>query len=156
MRSSKKLRAAVGASALIASILVFGCSTERVKSRAMETAAKYWQDKAYPGKGYDVQVLSAEKADDGLFRVKGTVDHEAREGTYNPESDTFSEGYYPLQREKGRRVAELEQEVKYWKSKSEDLERENFKLKVRLGIDGEKKSGGTPAPISTPDSPDAR
>ncbi len=131
---------------LAALIGLAGCSTEKVKSRAMETAAKYWQDKAYPGKGYDVQVLSAEKADDGLFRVKGTVDKESREGTYNPETDTFSEGYYPLQREKGRRVAELEQEVKYWKNKADDLERENFKLKVRLGIDGDSKTKGAPAP----------
>lgn len=114
-----------------------GCSTEKAKNKAKESAAKYWQDKAYPGKSYDVQVIEAEKTDDG-YRVKGIVDGETRVGLFNPESETFSEGYYSMAHEKGKRVAELEQEVKYWKEKSEAQEKELYKLKVRL----EMKGGG--------------
>jgi hypothetical protein len=119
--------------ALIVTLFAFGCSTEKAKNRAKESAARYWQDKAYPGKAHDVQVVDAEKADDGMFRVKGIVDGETRVGMFNPETETFSEGYYSLAHEKGRRVAELEQEVKYWKEKAENLEKENYKLKVKLG-----------------------
>jgi hypothetical protein len=110
-----------------------GCaSSEKAKNRAKETAARYWQDKAYPGKSYDVQVVEAEKTDDGLYRVKGIVDGETRVGTFNPDTENFSEGYYSLAHEKGKRVAELEQEVKYWKEKSEGFEKEIYKLKIRL------------------------
>ena len=58
---------------------------------------------------------------------------ESRVGTFNPDSENFSEGYYSLAHEKGKRIAELEQEVKFWKEKSENLEKENYKLKVKLG-----------------------
>jgi hypothetical protein len=115
------------------------CSTEKVKNRAKETAAKYWQDKAYPGKSFDVQVVEAEKAEDGMYRVRGIVDGETRVGLFNPETETFSEGYYSLAHEKGRKVAELEQEVKYWKEKAEAYEKEIFKLKVRLKSQDGKK-----------------
>ena len=115
-----------------------GCSSDKAKNQAKEAAAKYWQDKAYPGKSFDVQVVEAEKADGGNYRVKGIVDGETRTGLFNPETETFSEGYYSLAQERNRRVAELEQEVKYWKEKFETADKENFKLKVRLGEDGSK------------------
>jgi uncharacterized protein YceK len=125
---------------VICSFLVFsGCSSERKKNEAKEAAARYWQDKAYPGKAYDVQVLEAEKADDGKYRVKGIVDGETRVGEFNPDTETFSEGYYSMAHEKTRRVAELEEEVKYWKDRSENLEKEIYKLKVRLNIATGKK-----------------
>lgn len=110
------------------------CSTQKVKNRAKESAAKYWQDKAYPGKSFDVQVVEAEDAGDGMYRVKGIIDGETRVGMYNPETETFSEGYYSLAHERNKRVAELEQEVKYWKDKYENLEKEHYKLKVKAGV----------------------
>ncbi len=138
MSNMKKMRNLVMAAALGAALALTGCSTAAVKQRAKEAAAKHWTDKAYPGKGYDVQVMSAEKADGGLWKVTGVVDGEKREGTYNPETDSFSEGFYPMAKEKSRRIAELEEEVKYLKDKVEDLERQNYKLKVKLGIDDKK------------------
>jgi len=108
------------------------CSTDKTKLKSKEVAAKYWQDKAYPGKSFDVQVVEAEKADGGMYRVKGIVDGETRVGMFNPETETFSEGYYSLAHERNKRIAELEQEVKYWKEKTETLEKENYKLKVQM------------------------
>ena len=124
---------------LLLSVGLGACSTEKKKNHAKEMAAKYWQDKAAPGKSFDVQVVEAEKADDGMYRVKGIVDGEERVGLFNPESETFSEGYYTVAKEKTRKVAELEQEVKYWKEKAESLEKENYKLKVRMNIATESK-----------------
>jgi hypothetical protein len=121
-------------------ILGTGCSTERVKNHAKESAARYWQDKAYPGKAFDIQVIDAEKGDGGTYRVKGLVDGESRIGTFNPDTETFSEGYYSLAHERNKRIAELEQETKYWKEKSEALDKENYKLKVQLSVN-------TPAPF---------
>lgn len=109
-----------------------GCASEKAKNKAKEAAARFWQDKAYPGKSFDVQVIEAEPADGGMFRVKGIVDGETRVGMFNPETENFSEGYYSLAHERNKRVAELEQEVKYWKEKYEALEKENYKLKVKL------------------------
>ncbi len=130
----------IAAVVTLASASIFsGCSSEKTKNKAKETAARYWQDKAYPGKSYDVQVLDAEKTDDGSYRVKGIVDGETRVGNFNPDTENFSEGYYSLAHEKGKRVAELEQESKYWKEKAEALEKENYKLKVRLKIAQGKK-----------------
>ena len=132
---------------------IFGCSTEKTKNKAKEAAARYWQDKAYPGKSYDVQVTEAEKADGGMYRVKGIVDGETRTGLFNPDTENFSEGYYSMAQEKGRRVAELEQESKYWKEKSEALDKENFKLKIQLKMvqgkkldDDDSDSASAPAP----------
>lgn len=116
---------------LIILALLSGCASEKAKNHAKEFAARYWQDKAYPGKAYDVQVIDAEKTEDG-YRVKGIVDGEARVGLFNPKTEAFSEGYYSLAHERNRRIAELEQEVKYWKEKAESLEKENYKLKVKL------------------------
>jgi hypothetical protein len=125
---------------VLAFALVFGgCANEKAKNKAKENAARYWQEKAYPGKSYDVQVIEAEKTDDGSYRVKGIVDGETRTGNFNPDTETFSEGYYSMAHEKGKRVAELEQEVKYWKEKSENLEKENYKLKVQLNLNPDKK-----------------
>ncbi len=111
-----------------------GCAGEKVKNQAKESAARYWQDKAYPGKAHDVQVIDAEKVDGGMYRVKGIVDGETRVGTFSPETETFSEGYYSLAHERSKRIAELEQESKYWKEKAEGLEKEIYKLKVRLNL----------------------
>ena len=120
-------------------VTLSGCSTQKVKNQAKETAARYWQDKAYPGKSSDVQVIEAEKGENGTYRVKGIVDGETRVGTFNPETENFSEGYYSLAHERNRRIAELEQESKYWKERSESLEKENYKLKVKLGVDSPEK-----------------
>src|SRR5690349_18479876 len=107
---------------LVVLTVFFGCSSERMKNQAKEAAARYWQDKAYPGKAFDIQVIDAEKADGGQFRVKGIVDGETRVGTFNPETETFSEGYYSLAHERNKKIAELEQESKYWKEKADALE----------------------------------
>ncbi len=115
-----------------------GCASEKVKNQAKENAARYWQSKAYPGKSFDVQVIEAEKDSDGNYRVKGIVDGETRVGTFNPATENFSEGYYSLAHERDKKIAELQQEVKYWKEKFETADKENFKLKVRLGEDGSK------------------
>ena len=120
--------------ALVIAVVGLGCSTERAKNRAKEAAARYWQDKAYPGKAFDVQVIDAEKADGGVYRVKGIVDGDTRVGTFNPDTETFSEGFYSLAHERSKRIAELEQEVKYWKEKTEKLDKEIFKLKVQCKI----------------------
>jgi hypothetical protein len=126
-------------SGLVSIVALTGCSTDRVKNQAKEKAARYWQDKAYPGKAYDVQVIEAEKADNGMFRVKGIVDGETRVGMFNPETESFSEGYYSLAHERNKKIAELEQEVKYWKERSDSLEKENYKLKVQLQLPTGKK-----------------
>ncbi|MBC7691423.1 MAG: hypothetical protein H7222_06600 [Methylotenera sp.] len=133
----------IGASlipALVVTITLGACSHEKTMNRAKETAARYWQDKAYPGKSYDVQVTEATKADDGTYRVKGIVDGETRVGSFNPDTENFSEGYYALSHEKTKHIAELEQESKYWKEKAESLEKENYKLKVRLNMAQGKKT----------------
>jgi hypothetical protein len=120
-------------------VLAVGCASEKKKNEAKEAAARYWQSKAYPGKATDVQVVDAEKTDDGTYRVKGIVDGETRTGIFNPETENFSEGYYSLAAERNKRIAELEQESKYWKEKAEALEKENYKLKVRLKVASGKK-----------------
>ncbi len=120
-------------------VVLSGCSNNQKKLRAQEAAARFWQDKAYPGKAHDVQVVEAEDAGGGLFRVKGIVDGETRVGTFNPESETFSEGYYSLAKERDKKIAELEQEAKYWKDKYEKLDKDFYKLKVRLdNLEGKK------------------
>jgi hypothetical protein len=77
-------------------------------------------------------VIEAAKTDDGKYQVKGIVDGETRVGVFNPESETFSEGYYALSHEREKRIAELEQELKHWKEKSESADKEIYKLKVKL------------------------
>lgn len=112
---------------------LFGCaSNEKQLNHAKEMAARYWQDKAYPGKSYDVQVTEASKNSDGQYQVKGIVDGETRVGVFNPDSETFSEGYYALSHEREKAIAELEQQVKYWKEKSDAMDKENYKLKVKI------------------------
>lgn len=148
----------------LTALAIGGCSTEKQKNQAKEAAARYWQDKAYPGKAFDVQVIDAEKTDDG-YRIKGLVDGETRVGTYNPETDTFSEGYYSLAKERDKHIAELEQEVKYWKDRAENQEKEIYKLKVRLDLASGKKlesdsqdedevtKASSPAPAATAAAP---
>ena len=126
------------ACAVMVAVVATGCSTEKQKNQAKEAAARYWQDKAYPGKAFDVQVIEAEKTDDG-YRVKGIVDGETRVGVFNPDTETFSEGYYSLAKERDKHIAELEQEVKYWKDRSENQDKEIYKLKVRLSLATGKK-----------------
>ena len=70
-------------------LVLSGCASEKAKNRAKEAAARYWQDKAYPGKAHDVQVIEAETADDGMYRVKGLIDGETRVGMFNPETEVF-------------------------------------------------------------------
>ena len=130
---------------LAASVIVSGCAGEKAKNHAKESAARYWQDKAYPGKSFDVQVIDAEKTDGG-YRVKGIVDGETRVGVFNPDTETFSEGYYSLAHERNKRIAELEQEVKYWKEKAEGYEKDIFKLKVQLD------AGAAKVPAQSTDS----
>jgi hypothetical protein len=123
---------------LIVAGMFAGCSTDKQKNQAKEAAARYWQDKAYPGKAFDVQVIEAEKTDGG-YRVKGIVDGETRVGVFNPDTETFSEGYYSLAKERDKHIAELEQEVKYYKDRSENQDKEIYKLKVRLAMATGKK-----------------
>jgi outer membrane murein-binding lipoprotein Lpp len=127
---------------MVCVLVLVGCASEKKKNQAKEAAARYWQDKAYPGKGFDIQVVEAEKADGGVYRVKGIVDGETRVGTFNPDTETFSEGYYSLAHERNKRIAELEQESKFWKEKAEALEKENYKLKVRLNMNPDKSGDG--------------
>jgi len=133
-----------------------GCSGEKVKNQAKESAARYWQEKAYPGKAYDVQVVDAEKTSDGTYRVKGIVDGETRVGTFSPESETFSEGYYSLAHERSKEIAELQQQVQYWKEKAQNYEKEIYKMKVRMGLpdsataDDVKPAAPAPAPAAAP------
>ncbi len=134
---------------VIGMLVSIGCSSDRTKNHAKEVAARYWQDKAYPGKGFDIQVVEAEKAEGGLLRVKGIVDGETRVGTFNPDTETFSEGYYSLAHERNKRIAELEQELKYCKERSEGFEKEIYKLKVQLEL-----GSGKPA-LERPISPAA-
>ena len=140
--------------AIVFSVLVLiglvGCSSEKMKNHAKESAARYWQDKAYPGKAFDIQVIEAEKADGGRYRVKGIVDGETRVGVFNPETETFSEGYYSLAHERNKKIAELEQELKYWKEKAEGWKKDNYKLKVQLKMLKKKKS------VSDDDSDDEK
>jgi hypothetical protein len=134
MRNLKWNRAFIVA-LMLGVFAVAGCSSEKQKNQAKEAAARYWQDKAYPGKGTDIQVIDAEKTSDGTYRVKGIVDGENRVGVFSPESETFSEGYYSLSKEREKKIAELEQEAKYQKERADALEKENYKLKVKLGMD---------------------
>ena len=129
---------------LFAGLFVTGCSSERAKNQAKEAAARYWQDKAYPGKASDVQVVEAESIDGGQFRVRGIVDGETRVGVFSPQSETFSEGYYSLAAERNKKIAELEQELKYWKEKADALEKENYKMKVMLNL----QTSGAPSKIT--------
>jgi hypothetical protein len=126
---------------LALALVTAGCASDRAKNQAKEAAARYWQDKAYPGKSFDIQVIEAEKADGGMYRVKGIVDGETRVGMFNPETETFSEGYYSLAHEREKRIAELEQEVKYWKDRTDTLEKESYRLKVQMSV---MKQGGNP------------
>lgn len=110
----------------------YGCSTDPNINKAKVTGSKYWTDKAYPGKAYDVQVTEAVKVDGGKYRVKGLVDGQERVGLYNPETETFDEGYYSLSHERGKKIAEMDEEVRYLKDRIEKLEKENYQLKLRL------------------------
>jgi hypothetical protein len=118
----------------LAIAICFGvaCTTDPNVNRARQSGAKYWTDKAYPGKAYDVQVTEAVKTDDGKYRVKAIVDGESRVGIYNPENENFDEGFYSLSHERGKKIAEQDEEVRYLKDKVDKLEKENYQLKLRL------------------------
>ncbi len=119
---------------LVLGALVFAaaCSTDPNINKAKLTGTKYWTDKAYPGKAYDVQVVDSVKVDGGKYRVKALVDGETRVGIYDPNTENFDEGYYTAAHEKGKKVAEQEQEITYLKGRIEKLEKENYQLKLRL------------------------
>jgi len=110
----------------------YGCGTDPNINKARLTGSKYWTDKAYPGKAFDVQVTEAVKVDGGKYRVKALVDGQERIGLYNPETETFDEGYYSLSHERGKKIAEMDEEVRYLKDRLDKLEKENYQLKLRL------------------------
>ncbi len=112
--------------------LVFACATDPNINRAKQSGVKYWTDKAYPGKAYDVQVTEAIKVEDGKYRVKALVDGAQRVGVFDPKTETFDEGYYTLSYERGKKIAEMEEELRYLKTQVEKLEKENYQLKLRL------------------------
>ncbi len=74
----------------------------------------------------------AVKTDDGKYRVKSLVDGQARVGIYNPDTENFDEGYYTLAYERGKKIAELEEEVRYLKEQVAKKDKENFQLKLRM------------------------
>lgn len=117
---------------LLLALLVVACSTDKNINRAKLSGTKYWTDKAYPGRAHDVQVTEAVRVEDGRYRVKALVDGQSRVGLYNAETETFDEGYYTLSHERGKKIAELEEEVRYLKDRVDKLEKENFQLKFKL------------------------
>ncbi len=142
LKPARQTRIAALLLAVVVGSGVVACSTgERARNHAKESAAHYWQDKAYPGKGLDIQVVDAEPAEGDTWRVKGIVDGETRVGVFSPTTETFSEGYYSLASERNKKIAELEQELKYWKEKYDSLEKENYKLKVKLEMDASPSVG---------------
>lgn len=130
MKNQKIIRSILVLTAIL--FLGVGCSSDKELNRAKMTGAKYWVDKAYPGKAYDVQVTEAIKVDDGKYRVKALVDGETRVGIYDPKTESFDEGFYSLAHEKTKKVAELEEENRYLKDKVEKLEKELYQLKLRV------------------------
>lgn len=124
--------AVVIAGTVALAILSTGCGTDKNVNRAKMSGTKYWTDKAHPGKAYDVQVTEATKVEGGRYRVKALVDGTQRVGLYDPETETFDEGLYTLSYERGKKIAEMEEEVRYLKDRVEKLEKENYQLKLRL------------------------
>lgn len=141
-----------GIAMLSAFVALTGCGTDKKVNKAKMSASKYWTDKAYPGKAFDVQVTEAVKVDDGKYRVKAIVDGEQRVGLYNPETETFDEGYYSLSHERGRKVAEMEEEIRYLKDRLEKMEKENYQMKLRLKY--VKAGRGDPNSTVDPDDKD--
>ena len=127
--SFKRVLAVLAVATVVA---VSGCGTDKNINRAKMSATKYWTDKAAPGKAFDVQVTEAVKVDDGKYRVKAMVDGQQRVGLYNPETESFDEGFYTLSYERGKKIAELEEEVRYLKEQLEKKEKENYQMKLRL------------------------
>jgi hypothetical protein len=113
-------------------LAVSGCGTDKNVNRAKLSASKYWTDKAYPGKAFDVQVTEAVKVEDGKYRVKAMVDGQQRVGLYNPDTENFDEGYYSLSYERGKKIAEMEEEIRYLKDQLEKKDKENYQMKLRL------------------------
>lgn len=113
-------------------ILSSGCGSDPNLNKAKVSGTKYWTDKAYPGKAYDVQVTEATKVEGGKYRVKALVDGTQRVGIYDPENESFDEGLYTLSYERGKKIAELEEENRYLKDQNEKLEKEMYQLKLRL------------------------
>ncbi|MBI2606161.1 MAG: hypothetical protein HYW49_08790 [Deltaproteobacteria bacterium] len=118
--------------ALAALVFAAGCSTDPNVNKAKLSGSKYWTDKAYPGKAYDVQVTEATKVEGGKYRVKALVDGETRVGLYDPGTENFDEGYYTAAHERGKKIAEQEEEIRYLKGRIEKLEKENYQMKLRL------------------------
>jgi hypothetical protein len=117
---------------LSVALALSGCGTDKNINRAKLSANKYWTDKAAPGKAFDVQVTEATKVDDGKYRVKAMVDGTERVGLFNPETETFDEGFYTLSYERGKKIAEMEEEIRYLKDQVDKKDKELYQLKLRL------------------------
>lgn len=130
-------------------LLSVGCSTDPNLNRAKLSGSKYWTDKAYPGKAFDVQVTDAVKVDGGKYRVKALVDGQERVGLYDPNTENFDEGYYTSAYERGKKIAEQDEEIRYLKARVDKLEKENYQLKLRLKYVKAKK--GDPNDSVDPD-----
>ena len=127
-----KLGRILGSVAVVGLVMVAGCGTDKNINRAKMSANKYWTDKAAPGKAFDVQVTEATRVDDGKYRVKAMVDGQQRVGLFNPDTENFDEGYYSTAYERGKKIAEMEEELRYLKDTVEKKEKENYQLKLRL------------------------
>ncbi|MGE4233884.1 MAG: hypothetical protein AB7F43_11195 [Bacteriovoracia bacterium] len=137
---------------ILLGLMIVSCSSDPNLNKAKQSGAKYWTDKAYPGKAYDVQVTDATKVDGGKYRVKALVDGDQRVGIYDPENETFDEGFYSLSHERGKKIAEMDEEVRYLKDKVENLEKENYQLKLRLRY--AKKGKGDPEDLDKSEKSD--
>ncbi len=79
-----------------------------------------------------MQVTEATKVEGGKYRVKALVDGESRVGLYDPGTENFDEGYYTAAHERGKKIAEQDEEIRYLKGRIEKLEKENYQMKLRL------------------------
>jgi hypothetical protein len=116
---------------IAAAVTLGGCAGGRIKDRALESAARYWKEKASASKGLDVQVVEAEMSDDGLYRIKGVVDGEDRVGVFIPKPGIFLEDSSALANGYSDRIGELEQDLIYWMGRAEASEKENIKLRIQ-------------------------
>jgi hypothetical protein len=110
-----KLGRILGSVAVVGLVVIVGCGTDKNINRAKMSANKYWTDKAAPGKAFDVQVTEATRVEDGKYRVKAMVDGQQRVGLFNPDTENFDEGYYSTAYERGKKIAEMEEELRYLK-----------------------------------------
>ena len=74
------------------------------------------------------RLLKQEKTDDG-YRVKGIVDGETRVGIFSRRAKLFPKVFTLWRTNAEKRVAELEQESKYWKKKPTPLKKKTTNSK---------------------------